>query len=164
VSTVAPVAGCLLPPRWDLFAYQAYPHSAEMPTVRRTGAGSGTSDTVGRVARMKFETFAAQFRSRLGDQATRSLYRVRMAAGWLVLGTICLGALVWITSSPTVAFWVYVAGGSILVVIVVVGLRIVLSEASNYQDKRATIGDLARMGALVSNGRPRTEPPGGPTD
>ena len=112
---------------------------------------------------MKFETFAAEFRSRLGDQATRSLYRVRMAAGWLMLGTIFLGALVWITSSPAVAFWVYVAGGLILVVTVVVGLRIVLSEASNDQAKRVTIGDLTRMGALVSSGRPRSKPPRGPT-
>ena len=82
-----------------------------------------------------------------------------MAAGSLVLGTIFLGAVLWVSSGPGVAVWVYVAGGSLTVASVAVGLRIVLSQASTHQGKRVTIGDLTRMGALVGSGRPGSGSP-----
>jgi hypothetical protein len=115
------------------------------------------------VALLNFETFAVEFRGQLGYNATKSLYRLRMATGGLVLGTIVVAALMWLIVGPGIAFWVYVLGGCVLVVLVVVGLRGVLSKASTHQGKRVTIGDLTRMGALVSGGRTNTGSQGGST-
>ena len=112
------------------------------------------------VAMLRMQAFQAQFRSELGDQATRSLYRLRMATGGLLLATLLMEAIIWLSSGPGLAFWIIVGGGLALVVTVVVGLRVVLAEASNHKGKKVTTGDLARMGALVSGGQPRNRSAG----
>ncbi len=82
---------------------------------------------------MRYETFAAQFRSELGDGGTKTLFQVRMAVAGMGYGTIVVAVLAWVISGPGIALWVWLVGWAACGVIAVIGFRRVLAKVSDYQ-------------------------------
>jgi hypothetical protein len=69
--------------------------------------------------------------------------------------------IVWVSAGPSVALWVYVAGGLALITTPLLGFHTVLRKASRHQGRDVKFIDLVRMGAIVGPPASMDEPDSG---